>query len=79
MSARLRWEQCCDSDGCIKPAHIGSLCGSCFYAATPARRQVELDCQDVRDGAAEWAAARERRELEATFALPAVEPERRAA
>jgi hypothetical protein len=42
MSVSMRWEQCCDSEGCTKPAHIGSLCAACFQAATPARRAVEL-------------------------------------
>ena len=42
MSADLRWDQCCESAGCKKPAHHGALCASCFYAATPARRAVEL-------------------------------------
>jgi hypothetical protein len=42
MSVELRWEQCCESPGCTKPAHHGALCAACFYAATPARRAVEL-------------------------------------
>jgi hypothetical protein len=42
MSADLRWDQCCETPGCKKPAHHGVLCASCFYAATPARRAVEL-------------------------------------
>jgi hypothetical protein len=42
MSIELRWEQCCESPGCTKPAHHGVLCAACFYAATPARRAVEL-------------------------------------
>lgn len=42
MSVSLRWEQCCDSDGCTKPAHHGTLCAVCFLAATPARRATEL-------------------------------------
>jgi hypothetical protein len=42
MSVELRWEQCCESEGCRKPAHYGALCASCFLAATPARRAVEL-------------------------------------
>ena len=42
MSVNLRWEQCCSSEGCTKPAHHGSLCAACFLAATPARRSVEL-------------------------------------
>jgi hypothetical protein len=42
MSVNLRWEQCCTSEGCKKPARHGSLCASCFLAATPARRSAEL-------------------------------------
>ncbi len=38
----MRWEQCCESDGCTKPAHHGALCAACFLAATPARRAAEL-------------------------------------
>ena len=38
----MRWEQCCESDGCTKPAHHGALCAACFRAATPARRATEL-------------------------------------
>ena len=42
MSVELRWEQCCESHGCTRPAHHGALCAACFRAATPARRAVEL-------------------------------------
>jgi hypothetical protein len=42
MSVELRWEQCCETPGCTKPAHHGVLCAVCFYAASPARRAVEL-------------------------------------
>lgn len=42
MSVNLRWEQCCESTGCTKPAHNGALCAACFLAATPARRATEL-------------------------------------
>ena len=42
MSVELRWEQCCESRGCTKPARHGVLCAACFRAATPARRAVEL-------------------------------------
>jgi hypothetical protein len=42
MSVELRWEQCCESQGCNKPAHHGALCAACFLAATPARRAAEL-------------------------------------
>ncbi len=38
----MRWEQCCESEGCTKPARHGTLCAACFLAATPARRAVEL-------------------------------------
>ena len=43
---RLRYEQSCETDGCVKPAHIGGLCSACFFAATPARRAVELGAED---------------------------------
>ncbi len=46
MSVELRWEQCCDTPGCKKPARHGALCVACFYAATPARRAVELLASD---------------------------------
>ncbi|MGH2917074.1 MAG: hypothetical protein ACRDLS_00520 [Solirubrobacteraceae bacterium] len=42
MSVEMRWEQCCASEGCTKPAHHGELCAACFLAATPARRATEL-------------------------------------
>jgi hypothetical protein len=42
MSVNVRWDQCCESDGCTKPALHGALCAACFLAATPARRAVEL-------------------------------------
>lgn len=42
MSVQLRWDQCCESHGCTKPARFGVLCTTCFNAATPARRAVEL-------------------------------------
>ena len=42
MSVELRWEQCCESANCTKPARHGVLCAACFRAATPARRAVEL-------------------------------------
>jgi hypothetical protein len=42
MSVELRWEQCCESHDCTKPAHYGALCAACFFAATPARRAAEL-------------------------------------
>jgi hypothetical protein len=42
LSIQLRWEQCCESQGCTKPARYGDLCAACFLAATPARRAVEL-------------------------------------
>jgi hypothetical protein len=40
----MRWDQCCETDGCTKPAHHGALCATCFLAATPARRATELLC-----------------------------------
>jgi hypothetical protein len=42
MSVSMRWEQCCASEGCTKPARHGALCVSCFLAASPARRAAEL-------------------------------------
>jgi hypothetical protein len=42
MSVQMRWEQCCSTPGCTKPAHHGSLCAACFLAAPPSRRAVEL-------------------------------------
>jgi hypothetical protein len=42
MSVALRWEQCCETQGCTRPAHYGALCAACFLGATPARRAAEL-------------------------------------
>lgn len=42
MSVHVRYEQCCETGGCTKPARFGSLCAACFMAASPARRAVEL-------------------------------------
>jgi len=42
MSVELRWEQCCETAGCTKPARYGALCFACFQCAGPARRSVEL-------------------------------------
>jgi len=47
MIVSVRWEQCCDSEGCKRPAHYGLLCAVCFMAATSARRAVELDTSRV--------------------------------
>ncbi|MDX6564168.1 MAG: hypothetical protein QOD65_3982 [Gaiellales bacterium] len=44
MSVEMRWEQCCETRGCTKPAHHGGLCAACFLAASPARRAVALLC-----------------------------------
>ena len=59
MSVQLRYDQCCESEGCTKPARHGSLCSVCYMAATPARRAVELlaDRVDAED-------ASERRHLD---------------
>lgn len=51
MSVELRWDQCCETHGCTKPARFGALCTTCFHAATPARRAVELR-RDARPAAA---------------------------
>ncbi|MDQ1679304.1 MAG: hypothetical protein QOI42_163 [Frankiaceae bacterium] len=42
MSVAMRWEQCCETEGCTRPARHGALCATCFLAASPARRVVEL-------------------------------------
>jgi len=42
VSVQLRWDQCCETHGCKKPARFGVLCTACFLAATPARRAAEL-------------------------------------
>ena len=42
MSVEVRWEQCCESPGCTKPARYGALCFFCFQGANPARRAVEV-------------------------------------
>lgn len=42
MSVRVRWEQCCETPNCIRPAWHGVLCNACFQAASPARRAVEV-------------------------------------
>jgi hypothetical protein len=56
MSVELRWDQCCETAGCTKPALHGDLCAACFYAATPARRAVEL-IGAAPDGPAVFASA----------------------
>ena len=38
LSVQLRWEQCCATQDCIRPARYGDLCTACFLAATPQRR-----------------------------------------
>jgi hypothetical protein len=54
MSVSMRWEQCCESEGCTRPAHHGQLCATCFMAATPARRVVELETSRVDPLEALW-------------------------
>jgi hypothetical protein len=54
MSVSIRWEQCCESEGCKRPAHQGVLCAACFMAATPARRAVELDASQMDPLEALW-------------------------
>jgi hypothetical protein len=49
MSAHLRWEQCCESQDCTRPARHGGLCAACFRAATPARRAAELAADRAAD------------------------------
>jgi len=61
MGVSLRWEQCCESSGCKRPAHQGALCAPCFMAATPARRSVELETSRVDP-------------LEVLWLLPALKP-----
>jgi hypothetical protein len=65
MSVELRYEQCCDTDGCVKPARFGDLCAGCFMAATPARRRVEFVTEPIDA-------------LELWWRLPAREPRRAA-
>lgn len=45
-TTKLRLDQCCEREGCIKPARHGGLCSSCFMAATPGQRAV---CKLVDD------------------------------
>ncbi len=74
MSAELRHDQECDESGCGRPARFGSLCARCFYAATPARRAVELALESSARHAALMAkseAALEVKWLHSMFALPA--------
>ena len=42
MTVQLRWEQCCQSPGCMRPARFGTLCTACLLSASPERRAVEL-------------------------------------
>jgi len=42
MSVQLRWEQCCATQDCTRPARYGDLCTACFTAATPQRRAAEI-------------------------------------
>ena len=41
MSVAVRWDQCCETVGCTKPARYGALCFFCFQGAGAARRAVE--------------------------------------
>jgi hypothetical protein len=41
VSVQLRWDQCCESTGCKRPARFGVLCTACFLESPPARRAVE--------------------------------------
>jgi hypothetical protein len=54
MSVWVRWEQCCESEDCKRPAHYGVLCAACFMAASPARRVVELETSRVDPRGAPW-------------------------
>jgi hypothetical protein len=40
MSIRLRYEQCCETEGCKRPIRHGDLCSACYRGATPAVRAV---------------------------------------
>jgi hypothetical protein len=42
VSVQLRWEQCCATQDCTRPARYGDLCTTCYLAATPQRRAVAL-------------------------------------
>ena len=52
MSVEVRWDQCCETAGCTKPARYGALCFFCFQAAGPARRAVEVACESAPQPAA---------------------------
>jgi hypothetical protein len=63
MSVSVRWEQCCASEGCQRPARHGLLCAACYITATPTRRAAALKAARMDP-------------LEALWLLPAVEPAR---
>jgi hypothetical protein len=46
VSVQLRWEQCCETQDCNRPARYGDLCTACFLQATPQRRAVELGARE---------------------------------
>jgi hypothetical protein len=73
MSVSVRWEQCCDSEDCKRPAHYGLLCAVCFMAATPARRAVELDTSRVDSPDVPWSLPAVQ---SVTLARRTVEPDR---
>jgi hypothetical protein len=52
MSVEVRWDQCCETAGCTKPARYGALCFFCFQGATPARRAVEVAADPTSQPAA---------------------------
>ena len=56
MTVQLRYDRCCETEGCMKPAHLGALCVAHWMAATPATRADEL--------AADPPTASERRHLD---------------
>ncbi len=83
MTSRLRREQCCTVDGCLRPAReLGGHCTTCWRSLSPERRDVlrweasaDAAAQDTDEFSAAdvMRAAAELLELEAAFALPDAE------
>lgn len=80
----LKWDQVCSSEHCTRPARHDDLCSACFRSVSAARRAVADLVDSLSAPVVVDILDRMRRDLalgdlEVLFALPAVEPGRRAA
>ncbi len=74
MSIRLRRDQCCCVEGCLRPARDFGYCSACWRGLTAARRSVERlaagQDTDEFDAAEVQRAAAQVARLESWLALP---------